>query len=117
MTSQRPERPDHPDFWLISQALIDTDKQTRHSGGDQDWPTITGRYVDPVSLLYVAMQRGLALAGPFDQELIAKLGSVWVDAFIAGIKFQHMKITGAQRFDEEEFLQSQKETGDDPSAE
>ncbi len=91
-------RPDHPDFWLISQALIDTDNASQAGGGTQGFTEITGRYVDPDSAVYAAEQRALRMGG--NARLRAAFAAVWLDAFVCGIKFQHMKATGAQTLDD-----------------
>lgn len=92
-----PNRPDHPDFWLISQALIDTDAQ---ADSGQSMPDIAGRIVDTASLMYAAEQRVKLITGkghlnPSARILIA-MQALWLDAFVAGTRYQHLKTQGAQ---------------------
>ncbi len=91
MTDPRyPGRPEHPDFWLISQGLIEQDAQAE---GGQAF----GRYVDLASLTYVAEQRALRLYQA-DRRLVygavevqTRIAAAWMDAFIQGIRFEHLK--------------------------
>lgn len=103
MTDQQfPGRPDHPDFWLISQALIDTDAQ---ADSGQTIPDIAGRIVDTESLMYAATQRAMrglvALHGRMtlaeSERNKAVLAATWMDAFVAGARYQHLKSSGAQQ--------------------
>lgn len=97
-----PNRPDHPDFWLISQALIDTDAQ---ADSGQSFPDITGRIVDVASVMYAAEQRAMrglvSLHGRMTTEESDRnkgtLTALWVDAFVAGARYQHLKTSGAQQ--------------------
>lgn len=98
MTDPRfPRRPQHSDYWLISQALVDTDAQADmgEEGGD-----IMGRIVDPESLTYAAEERAKLMVrhAPLLHRQQTELAAMWVDAFVAGARFQHLKSTGAQTF-------------------
>lgn len=97
MTDPRfPHRPDHHDFWLLSQGLIEQDAQ---ADSGQPFEDLTARYVDVRSLLYVAEQRA-ALALKDDtrttyvyaaNDVRAKMIGMWVDAFVQGARFQALK--------------------------
>lgn len=102
MTDPRfPDRPEHPDLWLISQALIETDAQ---ADADQGIGDITGRIVDPASLIYMAQQRATraVISGAAPNSMAIVLTATWMDAFIAGARYQHLKASKAQEFDEPE---------------
>jgi hypothetical protein len=91
-----PGRPDHPDFWLISQAVIDTDAL---SDGGEDTPTVMERIVDPASLTYIAIQRSAMALREFginDRVTQMLVAGAWGDAFLAGARFQHLRSTNAQ---------------------
>jgi hypothetical protein len=96
-----PDRPDHPDFWLISQALIDTDAQ---ADSGQSIPDIAGRIVNTQSLVYAATQRAMrGLVALHGRMTVAEaddnkttLAALWMDAFVAGTRYQHLKARGAQ---------------------
>lgn len=96
-----PKRPEHDDFWRISQAVIDTDTQSEAGQGVSD---IAARYVDPESLRYAAQQRAqrLGMNRVIRRNDEAVVAATWMDAFIAGIRFQHLKTTDAQTFDDTE---------------
>jgi len=87
-------RPDHDDFWILSEIIIDSDEvATQQSLMD----AIDG-YIDLDSLVYMAQQRALrALRVETEQELIegkeaiAVLASVWMDAFVTGIRYEKKK--------------------------
>jgi hypothetical protein len=87
-----PGRPDHPDFWLIVQAVLDTDAA---ADSRQAFNDIIGRYADPDSVAYMASQRALRLmragqpAGVMARQ--AQLGAGWIDGFLAGAAFQRAK--------------------------
>lgn len=97
MTDPRfPNRPDHPDFWLMSQALIDADKV---ADAGQEIPDIIGQVVDPDSLRYVAEQRALRALGPSaPHRSFAMAVALWM-----GTRFQHLKTAQAQEFRADEF--------------
>lgn len=83
-----PERPTHPDFWRMSEVILQHDGEATE--GDQSMEEIVKDTVDLQSLTYFAMQR----AGTSCQKmglpeaLAPALASVWMDAFLAGTKFQ-----------------------------
>jgi hypothetical protein len=99
-------RPNHPDFWLISQALIDTDAVV--DSGQEKPGDVVDRYVDRDTLMYVTHQRALKTvlnlnidpASDKGRETIALIMGTWFDAFVAGAKFQHLKTSKAQEFTE-----------------
>jgi hypothetical protein len=83
-----PKRPTHPDFWRISEVVLQNDGNTTE--GSKAIDDIVKDTVDMESLTYFAMQRaGMACqrAGLPD-ALVPVLGSVWLDAFLAGATFQ-----------------------------
>lgn len=85
---QFPNRPDHPDFWLISQTLIDLDAQMdNHTSPFTD---TVGRVVDPQSLMYAAQQRALR-SGVQNPGVRMKVEAAWMDAFMAGASYQALK--------------------------
>ena len=91
-------RPNHDDFWLISQTLIDND-----TAMDQavDKPAafneVVTAIVDMDSVTYAAEQRVLRAFGSSlstRQRLAAT--SLWMDAFVAGAGYQKLKDEGGQ---------------------
>jgi hypothetical protein len=83
-----PVRPDHPDFWLLSQAVIGQDAQAE---GGQPVPDILGRIIDPASAVYMARQRALRLLGWTSPDPEMQLTAAWIDGLLAGMAFRHLK--------------------------
>jgi hypothetical protein len=81
-----PGRPEHPDFWALSSAVLKMDGRLSEEG--QDLSTAIADIIDPESALYMADQRvrlmlrnlGYA-AGP---ELVSMLSATWLDGLLAG---------------------------------
>lgn len=82
--STPPGRPDHPDFWLISEALIELDTQADQGASFED---IVGRLVDPESVLYAAVQRAIWRKNIGGGSSI----SLWMDGFVTGVRYQHKR--------------------------
>lgn len=93
-----PNRPDHPDLWLLSNVVLKLDSgiDTEHNTEEQNEAAWEARIaevgIDKQSLIYVANQRALrALAVENRVDLLAKfpqvalLTSVWIEAFSAGV--------------------------------
>lgn len=82
------DRPDHPDFWLLSAVVQDMDT----GSGDVGVERIIKPVIDPGSLIYVAAQRAMrAYSAEGGRPGIAMLGSLWLDAFTAGALYQQRK--------------------------
>lgn len=96
-----PNRPDHDDFWLISQALIGkivrlaqkADSGYFGRGPRAALTTIISRIVDMASLEYAASQRVLRMMGQFhlDDQMRSVGAGLWIDGFIAGAEYQRLK--------------------------
>lgn len=87
-----PDRPDHPDFWKLSEAVLWLDG--RANEGHQSAPEIAAEFIDPDALQYVARHR-VAMARQTlgfqnEAEFVVSL-AMWTDAFVAGCKFQANK--------------------------
>jgi len=75
-----PGRPDHPDFWLLAQAVMENDAAADSGTEITD---IVRQYADPDSAIYMARQR-LGRTGM--QGLPAALGvAIWLDGLTAGM--------------------------------
>lgn len=83
-----PDRPTHPDFWRMSESVLQHDGQATE--GKQSVEQIVGETVDVESLKYFATQRaGTAcqLSG-LPEAMVPVLAGVWMDAFMAGARYQ-----------------------------
>jgi hypothetical protein len=85
-----PGRPDHPDFWLLSQAVLDQDAQADSGQPVQD---MLARRIDPDAAVYMAGQRALRLqrALRIDPASQPQLAAAWIDGLLAGMAFQYLK--------------------------
>ncbi|MGE5512360.1 MAG: hypothetical protein ACM31O_14025 [Bacteroidota bacterium] len=92
-------RPKHPDFDLLSQIIRDVDAQAvTKGGGGNAIIAIMSPHVDINTISYVATQRALrALDISTRKEMtemmpvICRLAAVYLDAFMAGVKFAKAK--------------------------
>jgi hypothetical protein len=87
-TRSFPDRPDHPDFWLLSRSVRDLDGQA----GTVPLPDLIGRLLDPQSVLYMARQRAALIrtrgaGSPADTRYAA----AWIEGLIVGMTVQHLK--------------------------
>jgi len=106
MSKDFPGRPDHPDFWLLSQALTDLDAQ---SDAGQDFVQVAGRLIDPASAVYVAQQRAqraMMQSSPGVSGVRAAfsvVGAAWLDGLLTGMAVQRARTQeGAQTWTEED---------------
>jgi hypothetical protein len=79
-----PNRPDHPDFWLMAECVQDVDAAADDGIAME---RIIGK-VDMNSLAYMASQRALRLGRGVDPRVTAAIGAGWLDGFMAGVNFQ-----------------------------
>jgi hypothetical protein len=91
MTDPFPQRPDHPDFWMLSRIVIDLDK--RAEAPDMPFADMIAAVVDIRSVMYMASQRALRAAGPVVPTRFhhGKLQAAWVDGFMTGARYQAEK--------------------------
>jgi hypothetical protein len=79
-----PNRPDHPDFWLMAECVQDVDAAADDGIAME---RIIGK-VDMRSLAYMASQRALRIKIPPGGLTVAAAGAGWIDGFMAGVNFQ-----------------------------
>lgn len=84
-----PNRPNHPDFWVLSDVVLQQDGVTEDK--DFDFEAHLAKTVNPESLYYLANHRlgatGRQLGIPHQTMLITGLG-VFIDAFLLGVNYQ-----------------------------
>lgn len=98
-----PHRPDHPDFWKLSNVLLKMDAGLDPSNPDEEAKErqfkarLAEIGIDERSLSYAATQRAFRILGvetrmdlldPQKLHLAMMLSSVWLDAFAAGVFFE-----------------------------
>jgi hypothetical protein len=90
-----PDRPTHPDFWRLSEIVLQLDGDTVEGGLSMEQQI--EKDSDPLAVLYMSTERAkkmfmsLTMAcGPYVPEdaLLACLGVMWVEGFLAGTRFQ-----------------------------
>lgn len=91
-----PNRPDHPDFWLLAEIVQDFDSAA--DDGTQ-FDRLVKPIVDVESLTYVAEQRVLRMQMAINPLIAqspaaqsAKIGGAWIDGFVAGALFQKRRM-------------------------
>ena len=95
------KRPDNPDFWKMSQIIIDCDAQAEEQGLE---PVLDG-YVDKDALVYMANQRAYRalniqresdLQDEATRESVSIIAAMWMDAFIVGAKYERKTQDGTE---------------------
>lgn len=94
---KRPKRPDHPDFWRISEILLANDGAMEAATGqdekDVEWRRRVESVVDIESATYAGIQRALRLGAAIDPrgylplKARAAIAALWVDAFVTGAMY------------------------------
>ena len=80
-----PDRPQHEDFWRISEAFGLTDGR---ADAGESFTAIVSDHVDEASLIYVAQQRALRVLG--GAALSPQLMALYADAFVTGVVYQKL---------------------------
>jgi hypothetical protein len=87
-----PNRPDHPNFWRLSKAVIANDDAADHGVPIETIMANLG-VESPESVEYMAEQRVLRALGHnfVSPQAKAMLMGLWIDAFVAGVGFTQQK--------------------------
>lgn len=97
-------RPNHPDFWRISETVLHLDSGFDEPRVDQE--TLHARRMaevgfDSNSVSYMALQRAMRTAGIEDHGQLLRnfyevnrLAGAWVDAFCAGVLAERGQVEG-----------------------
>lgn len=89
-----PDRPDHPDFWRLSELILkqDADSDTI------DVDVMIGAVIDRDSLIYMARQRALRSLGietsvgmTIRAKEIHAATALYIDAFLLGAAYQESR--------------------------
>lgn len=86
-----PDRPQHPDFWKLSEIILQLDGMKESSGA-----TVAdeiSKEVDRDSFLYMLQNRSMMAAELFGlpPEASLTLAAVWMEGFIVGSRFSKRK--------------------------
>jgi hypothetical protein len=84
-----PDRPDHPDFWKLSSAVLANDGAVE---AGESLESVVGQHADFESVVYMAKHRAARAMGvnPSDPRLVTWV-SMWLDAFTVGARYQRDK--------------------------
>ena len=91
MADEFPDRPNHPDFWMLS-TVVQTNDDTVEGGADYE--NVVSRLIDPESLAYMAWGRARIIARAADirdESALSSLASMFIDGFVAGYAFLQEK--------------------------
>src|SRR4051812_38164089 len=78
-----PDRPQHPDFWRLSEIILELDGKFSEEGMENFDDFVNGE-VDLDSIMYMAMQRALRLRG----RNLGSISAIYVEAFLVGRRFE-----------------------------
>lgn len=104
MTDQAfPNRPDHPDFWLLASVVVDYDAAADSAESKEEKyrqiDALTANLIDGPSLAYMAQQRALrALGIGLASELVRRndevflLAGMYYEAVLFGIEFERRRL-------------------------
>lgn len=88
-----PHRPDHPDFWRLSELVLQMDGRAIEDPARAQ--KMVADIIDPHTLAYMATQRAMLLLGVQTQQQAAprrteimRLASVYYESFILGARYQ-----------------------------
>lgn len=90
----RPHRPDHPDFWRLSEIILANDGRmddTPPSRKEEVWRETTSSVIDIESVTYMATQRAIRLLGPPTPQNLRQhsaVAALVIDAIVTGIMFE-----------------------------
>lgn len=100
MPSNFPHRPDHPDFWLLSEVMIAHDAAMDQGDNFED---AIGRFIHLPSLVYVATGQAQVAADQYNNLVWTKenvrtiVTGAFTSAFIAGMRYQTRKNEEVER--------------------
>lgn len=97
--SKHPHRPDHPDFWRLSEILLQLDAygseprvRTAQYVSKRQKDPVTSLFehtIDPDTLVYVATQRAMLARGRIgDLPMEQSVRAAWIDGFMIGVRYQ-----------------------------
>lgn len=89
-----PNRPDHPDFWLMSAVMQDLDAAADDKIAID---RIIGNTVDLPSLEYMSVYRVANGLPMMKVNPLAVMGASWIDGFMAGLNFQKRKAAAEKK--------------------
>lgn len=84
---EHPGRPQHPDFWVLSEAIIENDEYADSGRRDER----VAQFIDAASLDYMALQRAQMAAMITGADQVATAGGI-IDGFVLGCAYMKKKL-------------------------
>lgn len=78
-----PGRPTHPDFWKLSEIILQMDGKFAEDA-PTDFEEFIDKEIDPTSIIYMAIQRADRLQG----RNVGSIAALYMEAFIVGRRFE-----------------------------
>lgn len=90
---QFPDRPDHPDFWRLSDVVLQQDGALQEAvDKDAEYDRIIAEHVDLDSVMYLAQQRAqrvlLEQGFGLNPDAVAMVSAAYLTGVVAGIAFE-----------------------------
>lgn len=93
-----PARPDTPDFWRLSEIILQMDGAVAEARTEEErevaWKRFFDKHVSTHAIYYMGIQRamlalGLSTAGDLSRhhELITKMATIYAEAFAVGTQY------------------------------
>ena len=93
---RHPMRPDHPDFWRLSEIVLQIDAQADVPGTNID--DLVKQSIDLPSATYMALQRALRIKTATGIELsLVYLSAAWLEGLVVGIRSEQRRIPRQRR--------------------
>lgn len=86
-----PGRPDHPDFWVLVDVVLQHDGKTENPAFDM--ATHLATVLDPDSVRYMAEQRVRRFVDHSNAPVEVQVAAAWLDAFMIGVEFARRRST------------------------
>lgn len=77
-----PDRPQHPDFWHLSEVILEMDGDFYEEPGD--FEKYIASEIDLESLFYTATQRAIRLQG----RSVGSIAAIYMEAVLVGMRYE-----------------------------
>ena len=93
---RHPMRPDHPDFWRLSEIVLQIDAQADVPGTNID--DLVKQSVDLPSATYMALQRAIQIKTTTGTDArLLPLSAAWLEGLVVGIRSEQRRIPRQRR--------------------
>lgn len=81
-----PDRPQHPDFWHLSEIVLEMDGKFQEEGDKTDIEEYVAEEIDLDSLMYMGLQRALRIQGM--ETGMHAMATLYIEAFLVGRRYE-----------------------------